>query len=268
MNTDLRNTLSNCLLIIFGIFIHAHLLEIIITKQFHEKRMDRIGDYYITDMVTQRSGLPFVLKEDTISVFDQNRDHKGYLNDKIEIYVEDTLNLLNDTLIRIEIYGWVWIASLDNNCCLIADENIRYRANSNIIGRFNKGVCFDTIYANELMSWMLIRLNAFVNKKNLFSNNDFRKQSWLKRKYARLIQPTVTQRYGGLAVKPFERPILRESNLRCEIRIALLVFLFVFVNIIALGKSAVRGRPMLRKLITNLAFEISGFGLATIFWFT
>lgn len=257
-STKYRKILFCFFLVFAGMFYHLCLVELLANKKYSQDWETRLSAYYEGDLLSVKPGREYVLNVDKACLIDSDGSEMGFINNKTVVYLNDTCSR-QDQLSKITLLAWIWAQSLNKDLCLATHENIRYRANSHVIGKINQGVCPDTLYSNQLRSWILIKLQALIPYDQLISYEVFQQKSWFYKHFARNTYPTITQRYGGFAVKPFKRPLLSNLNLRWEIRLVLLVITFITVNVIALKTARFPRQHGYHAFLVNLVFQASGF---------
>jgi hypothetical protein len=146
------------------------------------------------------------------------------------VYSSNSKAIYRDSLIKVQVYSWVWNESLDINGKLNVQENIRYRSNTHIIARLNSGTLLDTIYTNEPKSWTLMTFTCFVAKKYLLTAEEFDDIPGHKKLFSNLdIKTTNTMRTGGVSVKPATRPRNNFEDFIWPIRLVFSMIYFPFM---------------------------------------
>jgi hypothetical protein len=169
----------------------------------------------------------FIVYPGPVDIYNHAGETFGQLMSTPVVYsIHDTL-INNDSLKKVHVFGWVWKKSLHENCQLMVPENIRYRANSHIIGSLSAGTTLDTLYTNELNSWTLITFFCFVPEKCLLKHEEFHDIPRARRFFSNLnSKTTVTKRTGGVSVKPATRPVIKFEDLIWPVRLVLSIFGF------------------------------------------
>lgn len=98
------------------------------------------------------------------------------------------------------LYAWIWAASVsehDGFLALETDENIRYRANTTMVGRLKNGTLLKMEYLNEAGTWYLFSTSVVVPVAKLQVLPNEHRGFWAKLTALRAIV-TVTSRKGGV----------------------------------------------------------------------
>ena len=161
-----------------GVFWNFNIILFMMISKQQEAGELKYRTYYNIEIVANdKPGIALTVFPEQVNLYNQAGEKCGVLLNTPIVYTSDTLAIFSDSLIRVRVYGWVWRQSLDVKGKLLTDENIRYWSNSHIIGRLNAGFTLDTIYTNELKSWMLVTFTGFVPKKCLFTPEQFEQNS-------------------------------------------------------------------------------------------
>ena len=139
-------------------------------------------------------------------IFD-NQGHKlGTILENTVIYT-DISQENSKNLVPITVYGWIWSESVverDGLLILDVDENIRYKANTTIIGRLKKKTILELIYQNEKQSWYLFSLRMKIPANTIqIIESDSNYSLWDKLTKPRTIISVTTQK-GGLTAHTFD----------------------------------------------------------------
>jgi hypothetical protein len=224
--------------------------------------------FYNIELVNDKPKTELTVFPAQVDFYNQAFEKYGELLNTPVVYTSDTSAIFSDSLLRVRIYGWVWKQSLDEDGRLLNDENIRYWSNSHIIGRLHAGFALDTLYTNELKSWMLVTFTGFVSKKCLFTPEQFEEISRLKRFFSNITpKKTVTRRFGGVSMKPI-RPLIRFEDLIWPIRLVISVCIFIGITGMLLRiYILLQTQNPNRRIYRFLILFISGFAVGTVFWF-
>jgi hypothetical protein len=222
-----RKTILSVFIFIFGLYVPIFIEANINISAQQEKGRIKYDQYYNVEIVHDKPENEFIVYPGHVDIYDHAGEKLGHLMSTPIVYsIKDTL-MYKDSLTKVQVFGWVWKKSLHENGQLMVPENIRFRANTHIIGRINAGTTLDTLYTNELNSWTLVTFFCFIPEKSLLTHEEFHDIPWAKRYFTNMnIKTTVTKRTGGVSVKPATRPIIKFEHLIWPVRLGISIFVF------------------------------------------
>jgi hypothetical protein len=208
----------------------SFLLENISLNKQEKIARIKYDHFYNIELVPNKPEDELVVYPDHANIYNHRGEKFGELMNTPLVYASNIKRIYKDSLIMVRIYGWVWNESLDGHGQLIVPENIRYRANSHIIARLYTGTLLDTIYTNELHSWMLIYFAGFVPTNFLLTPEDFDDIPGIKKFFSNVfIKTPNTKRTGGVSVKPPTRPIIQFEDLIWPVRLVFIIILYPII---------------------------------------
>jgi hypothetical protein len=225
-----RRTILSLFIFLFGCYVPIFIEANINITALQKKGRMKYDQYYNVEIVNNKSKNEFIVYPGHVYIYNHEGDQLGQLMSTPVVYsINDTL-IYRDSLINVQVFGWVWKKSLDENGQLMFPENIRFRANSHIIGSLNAGTMLDTLYTNELNSWTLITFFCYIPEKYLLTNEEFHTISRARRFFTNLSSKTTeTKRTGGVSVKPATRPVIKFEHLIWPVRLIMSLFGFLFI---------------------------------------
>ncbi len=198
-------------------------------------RQQKIGEkkyhqFYNIELVHNKPEDELIVYPDPVNTYDLSGEKFGELMNTPLVYSTNRKVIYRDSLIEVQVYGWVWKESLDPDCRLNVKENIRYHSNTHIIARLNEGTLLDTIYTNELKSWTLISFSGFVPRNSLLTAEEFNDIPGYKKLFSNLaIKTTNTRRTGGVSAKPATRPLYKFEDFIWPVRLVSSILAFSFM---------------------------------------
>ena len=226
-----KKNILPALLILAGSFISSFTAtNIYITRQ-QEIAQAKYDQFYNIEMVPSKPENGLIVFPDHVNMYSKHGEKFGELMNTPLIYSLSSPRTCRDSLLEMQVFGWVWKESLDGKGRLQVPENIRYRSNSHIIARLDQGTMLDTIYTNELNSWTLINFTGFVPKKYLLIHEEYDDIPGIKKFSShKQVKKTDTRRAGGVSTKPFGRPVIKFEELILPVRLVLsLVYCTFFI---------------------------------------
>jgi len=221
------------MLIIVGIYISTFIpINIHITTQQKLANI-KYEQSYDFELVPYKPQGELIVYPGYVNIYNPQSEILGELKNTPLVYVSNNLGIVRDSLIEVQVYGWVWKESIGSDGKLNVPENIRYRSNSHIIARLGSGTLLDTIYTNELKSWTLVTFTCFVPENYLLTNEEYDDVPGIK-KFSSYNQfkTTNTRRTGGVSVKPFGRPIIKFEELIWPVRLVMSLIICSFILLI------------------------------------
>ena len=225
-----RTTILSVIFFLIGFYI-----PFFIEANIQLTRQQKIGEkkyhqFYNIELVHNKPVDELIVYPDPVHTYDPSGEKFGELMNTPLVYSTNSKAIYRDSLIKVQVYGWIWKESLDPDGRLHVKENIRYRANTHIIARLNAGTLLDTIYTNELKSWTLISFSGFVPRNCLLTAEKFDDIPGYKKSFSNLdIKTTNTKRTGGVSVKPATRPLIKFEDLIWPVRLVSSILAFSFI---------------------------------------
>jgi len=221
------------MLIIVGIYISTFVaINIHITTQ-QKLASIKYDQFYDIELVPNKPQGELIVYPDLVNIYNHLGEKLGELMNTPLVYSSNKMGIVRDSLIEIQVYGWVWKESIGSDGKLIVPENIRYRSNSHIIARLGSGTLLDTIYTNELKSWTLITFTCLVPENYLLTHEDYGEIPGIKKFSSHnQIKTTDTRNVGGVSVKPNSRPIIKFEELIWPVRLVISLIICSFILLI------------------------------------
>ena len=240
-----KKPLFSMIIFLTGCYISFAIAENICITGQQKLAEKKFYEYYNVELVPVKPVNEFIAYPKKVNIY-LSGQKTGELINTPEVY-SDKSKEASDSLIEVKVYGWIWRNSLDTFGKLICQENIRYCANSHIIARLNQGTFLDTIYTNEVKSWILVSFSCFIPKNDLITPEEFNNISLIKRFFSdKNVKKPITQRYGGVSVTA-TRPLIKFEDLIWQIRLVISLFFFLLVIYSLMKLYLLSGIPDKRK---------------------
>lgn len=268
----LRFVLKRTTILSVFIFLIGFYIPFFIEANIQLTRQQKIGEkkyhqFYNIELVHNKPKDELIVYPEPVNTYDPSGEKFGELMNTPLVYSTDRKAIYRDSLIKVQVYGWVWKESLDSNEKLNVPENIRYHSNTHIIARLNEGTLLDTIYTNELKSWTLISFSGFVPRNYLLTAEEFDDIPGYKKSFSNLdIKTTNTRRTGGVSAKPATRPRFKFEDYIWPVRLVSSILAFSsiiwFLSLLYIPR---RIHDKRKRRINIVIFLVSGIVVGSIF---
>ena len=208
----------------------------------------------------------WIVYSDNVNFYDSDGKKIGELMNNPVVYSSDSIQPINETLMYVQVYGWVWNNCIFRDSVLLVTESLKNRANSQIIFRLNSDTELKMKSHFGVDYWELCSLSGYISKRFLLTYDEYREMPIYKKLFSiGRINETNTKAIGGIYFKPVKLLLIKYKLMNWPLRLIFSVLTFSFLILLtSVFYLPRRFRKNKRKWRVILFFLLIGMDVAII----